>query len=33
MSKRHGVFTENFSIFDSNARKTEKVLEFEFKRH
>ena len=32
MSKRHGVFTENFTIFFSNAKKTENVQEFEFER-
>ena len=30
MSKRHGIFSENFPIYFSNARKTEDVLEFEF---
>ena len=27
MSKRHGIFFENFTIFFSNAEKTENVLE------
>ena len=32
MSWRHGVFTENFTIFFSNARKSENVPKFEFER-
>ena len=32
MSKRHGVFTENFTIFFKNAGKTENVSELEFER-
>ena len=30
MSKRHGIFTKNFTIFFSNAGKTKNVLEFKF---
>ena len=30
MSKRHDIFTENFTIFFSNAGKTVNVPEFEF---
>ena len=30
MSKRHGIFTENFTISFSNAGKTRTVLEFKF---
>ena len=30
MSKRHGIFTENVTIFFSNAGKTGSVPEFEF---
>ena len=30
MSKCHGTFTENFTIFFSNAGKTGNVPEFEF---
>ena len=30
MSKPHGIFTENFTIFFENAGKTEKVPEFKF---
>ena len=30
MSKRHGIFTENFIIFFSKAGKTGKVPEFQF---
>ena len=30
MSIRHGIFTENFTIFFSNAGKTGSVAEFEF---
>ena len=30
MSKRHGVFTENFAIFFSNAGETGNVPEFKF---
>ena len=30
MSKRHGIFTENFTIFFLNAGKTGSVTEFEF---
>ena len=30
MSKRHGVFIENSTIFFSNIEKTENVPEFEF---
>ena len=29
MSKRHGIFTEKFTIFFSNAGKTVNVPEFE----
>ena len=29
-SKRHGIFTENFTILFSNAEKTGNVQEFEF---
>ena len=32
MSKRHGVFTENFNIFFSNPGKTGNVLAFEFNK-
>ena len=32
MSKRHGVFTENLTIFFSNVGKTEYVPEFEFEK-
>ena len=30
MSKNHSIFTENFTIFLSNARKNDNVLEFKF---
>ena len=30
ISKRHGIFTENFTISFSNAGKTGNVREFEF---
>ena len=30
MSKLHGIFTENPTVFFSNAEETESVLEFEF---
>ena len=30
MSKRHGIFTENLTVFFSNAKEAESVLEFEF---
>ena len=30
MSERHGIFTENFAIFFSNAGETRNVLEFIF---
>ena len=30
MSKRHDIFTENFTILSSNAGKTLNVPEFEF---
>ena len=30
MPKHHGIFTENFTIFFSNAGKTKNVPEFEF---
>ena len=30
MSKRHGIFIKNFTIFFSNPGKTGNVLEFEF---
>ena len=30
MSKRHDTFTENFTIFFPNTRKTGNVAEFEF---
>ena len=30
MSKRHGIFTENFTIAFSNAGKTTNVPKFEF---
>ena len=30
MSKRHGIFTENFTIFFSNAGKIENVSKFKF---
>ena len=30
MSKDHGIFTENFTVFLSNAGKNGKLLEFEF---
>ena len=32
MRKRHGTFTENFTIFSSNAGKTRSVPEFEVKK-
>ena len=32
MSKRHVAFTENFTIFSSNAGKTDNMLEFVFER-
>ena len=32
MSKCHGAFTENFTIFLSNTEKTENVPEFKFDR-
>ena len=32
MSKRQGIFTENFTIFYSNAEKTANVPEFEFNK-
>ena len=30
MAKRHGIFSENFTTFFSNAAKTGNVPEFEF---
>ena len=30
MSKRHDIFTENFTIFFPNAGKTVNMLEFKF---
>ena len=32
MSKSHGIFTKNFTIFFSKAGKTENVPEFEFEK-
>ena len=32
ISKRHGIFTENFTIFFSNPGKTGNVPEFEFNK-
>ena len=32
MSKGHGIFTENFTIFFSNAGKTGNVPEFKFNK-
>ena len=33
MSKHHGIFTENFTIFFSNAGKTGNLPEFEFEKY